>query len=898
MERIASLYNELPRRKHAVTQARSKVLKETENPFGADEGDETQSASADSSRSPSSVVPERGGHGASSSLGGSKPAGSAQSFLSTSKDSKKKKDKNTKKKHKSFNLEAEKEQMKSKIAEASIAATNLMNTLQSINREQERISNNQAAVQRFEACKQLRRQILRYIHHIESEQWLGSLLHANDELVTALMTYEQLDRSIDADSDSDDELAEQVHLYRLAAEKGKGKEPSSPTIADAPAARMASEASSVRSSQAVAEVAGGRVVPKPMPQSHVDDARAYQIEQLRRRFSPKESPVANGGTLLAFPISPSDPDFPFELDKLHCELTVPARYPAQSPKLQVKNADVPRGFAINIEKGWDKLVTERPAATLLALVHALDRSLEAFLSEQKAETVKLTLFKDNRHLDAQRSVKKQVDEAKKPHIPEESFSKEQIAEAKAKRSQEVRQLEARMSRLPLYQQSCDGIVYTLPLEPRRRAQLPAGLQAVKSVQLIIPYLYPLQSIRFLLNDVESKDAEAVEALFTKKSKEQAQMTLMSRLNYLVQNLHVLAQQVQKEAAEEAATSAAYRPTTSSAVEAKEGSDSADGERSHVHVIPRPPEWTLADGSGESGASEDEDDDEEDIDEDDGGGAPLNPPDTVRDRPSGLSQVPEKGTALTFPSVELHGIELLQVAVLGLRLKCSRCKTMNEMGGLRAGVEKQASCRKAGFIDTAACTLADLLPSTFVPTCAQCSTPSHGLVSVRGETTTNVCRECHSRFTFKIPDVKFLAYTPGSGALPPATGPRRRQEKLGLHAGEALPGRGACAHYRRSYRWFRFACCSKVYPCDRCHDEAADGDHALEWANRMICGWCSREQNYRVESCGFCGRSVIGRRGNGFWEGGKGTRNRVLMRRGDKRKHRRIGGGEAGSSKEG
>lgn len=52
------------------------------------------------------------------------------------------------------------------------------------------------------------------IHHIESEQWLGSLLHANDELVMALMTFEQLDRSIDADSDSDDELAEQAHMYR------------------------------------------------------------------------------------------------------------------------------------------------------------------------------------------------------------------------------------------------------------------------------------------------------------------------------------------------------------------------------------------------------------------------------------------------------------------------------------------------------------------------------------------------------------------------------------------------------------------------------------------------------------------------------------------------------------
>ena len=28
------------------------------------------------------------------------------------------------------------------------------------------------------------------------------------------MTFEQLDRSIDADSDSDDEMAEQAHLYK------------------------------------------------------------------------------------------------------------------------------------------------------------------------------------------------------------------------------------------------------------------------------------------------------------------------------------------------------------------------------------------------------------------------------------------------------------------------------------------------------------------------------------------------------------------------------------------------------------------------------------------------------------------------------------------------------------
>jgi len=179
----------------------------------------------------------------------------------------------------------------------------------------------------------------------------------------------------------------------------------------------------------------------------------------------------------------------------------------------------------------------------------------------------------------------------------------------------------------------------------------------------------------------------------------------------------------------------------------------------------------------------------------------------------------------------------------------------------------------------------------VPSCGNCSTAAQGLVSVRGNTTTNVCRECHGRFTFKIPEVKFLVYAPGaSSRLPPTVGPRRRQEKLGLHAGEPLPDRGACEHYKRSYRWFRFSCCAKVYPCDRCHEAAED--HVNEWANRMICGWCSREQNYSVESCAFCGRSVIGKRGKGYWEGGKGTRNRVLMRRGDKRKYRRVGGSGA------
>ncbi|KAK4220036.1 hypothetical protein QBC37DRAFT_76716 [Rhypophila decipiens] len=201
MERVANLSKELPRRLQAVTQETSKVLKATENPFGDDEDEQPPSGPSQPSHSRKA-----------SSVSYPTVTGTVLSFSSTKED-KKKKDKKSKK-QKPFNLEAEKAQMKTHIAESLIASNNLMNTLKSTNRQNERISQNQTAVQRFETCKQLRRKLHRYIYHVESEEFLGSLLEANDQLTHALLTFEQLDTSIDADSDSDDDLAEQAHLYR------------------------------------------------------------------------------------------------------------------------------------------------------------------------------------------------------------------------------------------------------------------------------------------------------------------------------------------------------------------------------------------------------------------------------------------------------------------------------------------------------------------------------------------------------------------------------------------------------------------------------------------------------------------------------------------------------------
>src|SRR5271156_1667742 len=69
------------------------------------------------------------------------------------------------------------------------------------------------------------------------------------------------------------------------------------------------------------------LVSRPVPKAQTDDPRSYQIGQLTSRYSPS---IDDGphGTSLAFVLHPSDPDFPFELRGLQCQLLIPPGYPA------------------------------------------------------------------------------------------------------------------------------------------------------------------------------------------------------------------------------------------------------------------------------------------------------------------------------------------------------------------------------------------------------------------------------------------------------------------------------------------------------------------------------------------------------------------------------------------
>jgi uncharacterized CHY-type Zn-finger protein len=664
-----------------------------------------------------------------------------------------------------------------------------------------------------------------------------------------------------------------------------------------------------------------RVVERPVPRAQREDPRGFQIEQLRRRFSPLDNTQQDGENVLKFKLAPSDPDFPFEIAALECVLRVPAGYgksatgKGSAPKLRIANSDIPRGFQINVERGFDELVENHPQATLLQHLNSLDRELESLLAAPKAETIKIVA---NRSVREQTPLVRQPEQfisgtldsaSKLPSIVPPTYSQEEKDQAKAKRDADVRQLEARMSRLPLYFRSSDGLVYTLPIEPRRRAELPPDLRAIKTIRLVVPELYNLVPCRIELPGLSGDHVTAVQQNFEASVKATPDISLFAHVNRLAQNIHLMLATDQPASEKDSAETTKEPQPTTDPDQWEVIEKPPAGDKSHVVVIPRPPEWDFVDAE----SSEESDFDSEELTSDD---APEEETaeDTAEDtaeKPTATG--PERGIMISFPHLELHSIELLELITLSLTVKCNRCKEQTDVTNIKNSSEdhaavKTVSCRKcanqlsvgyrmdlmhahcirAGYLDMDGCSVVDLLPSYFLPTCTECSTPvpQPGVVSVRGESTMAICRECHKRISFRIPEIKFLQVS--TAAVKATQGlARKRKENLGIKAGEQLPNKGRCSHYAKSYRWFRFSCCSKVFPCDKCHDLASD--HPNEHANRMICGYCSREQIYRPESCGVCRASLIAKKGTGFWEGGKGTRDQVKMSRKDPRKFKRRGG---------
>lgn len=395
----------------------------------------------------------------------------------------------------------------------------------------------------------------------------------------------------------------------------------------------------------------------------------------------------DSGTSLTFGLAPSDPDFPFELEKLQCILHVPFSYPTQGrPKLEVTNPEMEKAFQVNVGRGFDDIVDSAlrlgGRGTLLGWMNSLDKQLERLLTTvERGPTLKFVANVPGK--DTSRPEQKPVAQPQ-PKKPDTSaprptpisqprqrvYSAEEKAQAEKRRATETKQIEARLSRLPLFQKRPDGVSFVVPIQPPKPDRLPVPLRSIKTVKLLVPQLYPLEPSSIELQGIENADARPVEVGFAQWMKDNANLNLMSQVNYLASNMHSFAKTPVKEPADtsdarpelDVPENAPEEPKPTAKDPVTESED-----RPHIHFVPRPPEWNV----GDAGARTDSDDttdytfSEDESDEDDEeGGAPV---------PALPDSMPGHGVAVSFPSLEFYGVELLELMYLSITIKCERCK---------------------------------------------------------------------------------------------------------------------------------------------------------------------------------------------------------------------------------
>ncbi|KAJ3322687.1 hypothetical protein HDU76_013828 [Blyttiomyces sp. JEL0837] len=594
-------------------------------------------------------------------------------------------------------------------------------------------------------------------------------------------------------------------------------------------------------------------------QVHVASSSSTTGQQQRSSANP---------AIVEFALPPSDPDFPYELEFLQVRLILPSvNSPESGCRIKVLNSEIPGPLARNIERGWDRKVLAGSgvapgAGCLLALVNWLDRFLEKLLSG--VESIgNITL------------VRNQSDGVAGSTGAGDGIVSQQQLLSQSPPTQTLSQPGGFMG---------VGIVGAPVTEFYQRERLDGDRAGFKDRV----FYYGVPNDGNGDGDDSDSDGSTGSGFF----EEDENGELVSRSS-------TIRSYASSERTESVLNGAALEEVGGE-FDDEEEEDALDSDD---------------DGNDDDGNGVNLDDVDLDFMEAfSAGDAMKNAGGSGSGTAAGKSSAStsdstlsaHRGTQVRVPDVVLKNVSLLRCLSPYLIIRCSRCKNTFDSPALLPDTEYHPNCptcgtvvgiryragmvhsssKGVGYLDLNMGTAVDLLPSPWEVTCGGCArvqAPIGGLKRVSKGVETGVgCMGCHTRMSIIVNEVRFIRLVPSTVPSVETTLKKKKPKEDGIVLGQSLPRNGACSHYKKSYRWFRFPCCGKVYPCDICHEEKKSDGHSMEWATRMICGFCSREQPYSQKPCS-CGKELTRKNGSGFWEGGLGTRSKTLMNRNDTRK---------------
>ncbi|KAF3491323.1 CHY zinc finger domain-containing protein [Arthroderma uncinatum] len=421
--------------------------------------------------------------------------------------------------------------------------------------------------------------------------------------------------------------------------------------------------------------ANPQVVQKPVSRVERDNPREFQINQIRRRFDPAERHDACG-THLTFSMKPSDPDFFYDIMGLDFILGVPATYPAYGePTLEVINGDLDTSRRRLVEQKFKQLSMDFKSGNLLSWMNALDRHLANLLSDTSAPGTS--------DPPSQKGLK--VSSSTCDHsIPSGKSTRKQKAVAivstvgdPQRRTKEIGQLKSRLGKHPSFLAHSDGAKFTIGIKPFQQRLLPTALQSLKAITLIVPSNYPGEPCQIAIPEIVDNSARFTEQAFYQHSMDNPGVSLIAHINYLAAMMHKMAyrqsdvpdadlhtdlETISREEVSPVRRASPPPPPEEPRLTAVHTEADDLEDRSHIQVIPRPPEWETPD-DGDSAASDEE---------------------PITDPPA--HDVGGRKVLILCPALELQGIELLELKNLSLTLRCARCKELQDMKNINVGDE--------------------------------------------------------------------------------------------------------------------------------------------------------------------------------------------------------------------
>eukprot|EP00929_Paragymnodinium_shiwhaense_P052681 TRINITY_DN26390_c0_g1_i1.p1 TRINITY_DN26390_c0_g1~~TRINITY_DN26390_c0_g1_i1.p1 ORF type:complete len:648 (-),score=124.37 TRINITY_DN26390_c0_g1_i1:156-2099(-) len=283
-----------------------------------------------------------------------------------------------------------------------------------------------------------------------------------------------------------------------------------------------------------------------------------------------------------------------------------------------------------------------------------------------------------------------------------------------------------------------------------------------------------------------------------------------------------------------------------------------------------------------------------------------------------SEVRRLGVEVRTMGLTMDGFTAMTPTSMRLQIVCTRCRKPTDMATEGTGPQEarapcqvckqelelrivpnisHAGCATVAYALGQNCQPVQFIKGDFEATCGQCADGVRIRNVGPGYRKRSECTKCYAKQNVIMEGASLIGQgishwqqvAEGEGERMSTKNKvqeaRRIEREMGVRHGEPLPGNGACKHYTKSYRWLRFPCCGRAFPCDKCHDDQCDHPH--EWAKRMLCGYCSHEQLFSRDECVNCGASQTRAR-TAYWEGGEGCRNKVTMSKNDPHKYRGLG----------